>query len=126
MNGGDLGLDHKRTSPMTTTHVIEFSVNEQFQDSEQKYESIVESIIDQFVPAVGLTTGTCPNEIAARLMIELAFQIGATHTPQSVLSLIAAATDAALEGSLACEAADEPTGSMDDYLFGLDCSPVKH
>ncbi len=126
MKGGDLGLDHKRTSTMTTTHVIEFSVNEQFQDSEQKYESIVESIIDQFVPAVGLTTGTCPNEIAARLMIELAFQIGATHTAQSVLSLLAAAADAAREGSLANEEATETTGSTDDYLLSLECSSVKH
>ena len=111
---------------MTTTHVIEFSVNEQFQDSEQKYESIVESIIDQFGPAVGLTTGTCPYEFAARLMIELAFQIGATHTAQSVLSLLAAAADAAREGSLAYEEAVETTGSTDDYLLSLECSSVKH
>lgn len=59
-------------------------------------------------------------------MIELAFQIGETHTAQSALSLLAAAADAAREGSLAFEAADETTGSADEYLLGLDCSPVKH
>ena len=75
---------------MTATYTIKFSVNETILDSEEKTEAIVESIIDEFIPAVAMTTGACPDEIAVRLMIELSFQIGATHSPASILGLLAA------------------------------------
>ena len=42
---------------MTTTYTIEFSVSETILNSDEKSEAIVESIIDEFIPAVAMTTG---------------------------------------------------------------------
>ena len=53
---------------MTATHVIEFSVSEIMAEAENRYDALVDTIVEQFVPAVGITTGTCPDELAARLM----------------------------------------------------------
>ena len=85
---------------MTTTYTIEFSVSETILNSDEKSEAIVESIIDEFIPAVAMTTGACPEEIAVRLMIELSFQIGATHSPASILGVLAAITEAAMRGEI--------------------------
>ena len=116
----------KGTSAMTATHVIEFSVSEIMAEAENRYDALVDTLVEQFVPAVGITTGTCPDELAARLMIELAYQVGATHSSQSILALLAAVTDAARAGQEASEGSDEQSDDPDQLLLDLECSPVKH
>jgi hypothetical protein len=111
---------------MTTTPTIEFSVSETVLESDDKYEAIVESIIDKFVPAVGMTTGTCPHELAARLMIELAFQIGATHSANSALDLLVAVTDAARAGQAAALETQNACDHPEEVLMDLECMPGKH
>jgi hypothetical protein len=111
---------------MTATHVIEFSISDFTNEAENRYDVLVDTIVEQFVPAVGLTTGTCPDELAARLMIELAYQVGATHSSQSILSLLAAVADAARAGQEASEGSNEQSEDPDQMLFDLECSPSKH
>ena len=111
---------------MTATYTIEFSVHETILDSDEKSEAIVESIIDEFIPAVAVTTGACPDEIAVRLMIELSFQIGATHSPASILGVLAAITEAARAGQAA---AVEEVGSSkvtEEALSDMECAPGTH
>jgi hypothetical protein len=115
-----------REQPMTTTHTIEFSVSDTILDSDEKCEAIVESIIDEFVPAVGITTGTCPDEIAVRLMIELAFQIGATHSANAVLDLLVAVTDAARAGQAAALETHYACDHPEQDLIDMECVPGKH
>ena len=111
---------------MTTTHVIEFSVSDTITDHVEKCEAIVDTIIDQFVPAVSMTTGTSPDELTARLMIELAFQMGATHSPSSIMSMLGAVADAARAGLEAASNIGELPDPSDQALLDMDCPPIKH
>ena len=112
---------------MSTTHVIEFSVSDLISDHEEKCGAIVDTIIDQFVPAVGETTGTNPDELAALLMIELAFQMGATHSPQSIMGMLAAVADAARAGlEAASNQENEIPDPIEQSLLDMECPIVKH
>ena len=111
---------------MTATYTIEFSVNDTIFDSDEKSEAIVESIIDEFIPAVAMTTGACPDEIAVRLMIELSFQIGATHSPASILGVLAAMTEAARAGQAVAVEEEGSSNVSDDALSDMECVPGTH
>ena len=111
---------------MTATYTIEFSVNETILDSDERCEAIVESIIDEFIPAVAMTTGACPDEIAVRLMIELSFQIWATHSPASILSVLAAITEAARAGQAAAVEEDASSKVTEEALSDMECAPGMH
>ena len=101
-------------------------MNETILDSDEKSEAIVESIIDEFIPAVAMTTGACPDEIAVRLMIELSFQIGATHSPASILGVLAAISEAARAGQSAAVEEDASSKVTEEALSGMECAPGTH
>ena len=110
------------------THTVEFSVHDASQDPEERYGRLIEAILDQFVPAVSQISGTSADELAARLFVELAFHIGASHSPKSALALLAAAHEAALAGQdqLDDMAESEIDDDADRHLSELECSPVRH
>jgi hypothetical protein len=110
------------------THTVEFSVHDASQDPEEKYGRLIEAILDQFVPAVSQISGTSADELSARLFVELAFQIGATHSAKSALALLSAAHEAAMAGQDQSDDVGE-TGIESDgdlRLSELECSPVRH
>lgn len=111
---------------MTAVHVIEFSVSDTLSNLDDKCEAIVDSIIEQFVPAVGLTTGTCPEELSARLLIELAFHLGSTHSSISIMSMLGAVADAAREGHETATKFQNRSDLKVQALIDIDCPPVKH
>lgn len=110
------------------THTVEFSVHDASQDPEERYGRLIEAILDQFVPAVSQISGTSADELSARLFVELAFQIGATHSPKSALALLAAAHEAAMAGQDQADDLAEPEieNEADRRLSELECSPVRH
>jgi hypothetical protein len=110
------------------THTVEFSVHDASPDLEERYGSLIEAILDQFVPAVSQISGTCSDELAARLFVELAYQIGATHSPKSALALLSAAHEAALAGQdqIDEDAESEFENEADRQFAELACSPVRH
>ena len=110
------------------THTVEFSVHDTSPDLEERYGRLIEAILDQFVPAVSQISGTCSDELVARLFVELAFQIGATHNPKSALALLSAAHEAVLAGQDQIDDVSEPDidNEADRELAELVCSPVRH
>lgn len=110
------------------THTVEFSVHDASADPEERYGRLIEAILDQFVPAVSQISGTSADELAARLFVELAFQIGATHHPKSALALLSAAHEAAMAGQDQTDdvAETDMESEADRRLIELACSPVRH
>lgn len=110
------------------THTVEFSVLDASPDLEERYGRLIEAILDQFVPAVSQVSGTSADELSARLFVELAFQIGATHSPKSALALLSAAHDAVMAGQDQAEDLADPEieSEADRRLTDLACSPVRH
>ena len=110
------------------THTVEFSVHDASPDLEERYGRLIEAILDQFVPAVSQVSGTSSDELVARLFVELAFQIGATHHPKSALALLSAAHEAALAGQDQADDVSEPEieDEADRQFAELACSPVRH
>lgn len=110
------------------THTVEFSVHDASPDLEERYGRLIEAILDQFVPAVSQVSGTSADELSARLFVELAFQIGATHSPKSALALLSAAHDAVMAGQDQAEDLADPEieSEADRRLSDLACSPVRH
>lgn len=110
------------------THTVEFSVHDTSPDPEERYGSLVQAILDHFVPAVSEISGISANELAARLFVELAFQVGATHCPKSTLALLSAAHEAAMAGQDQSDDAMAPDieSESDQHLSDLPCSPVRH
>lgn len=110
------------------THTVEFSVHDASPDLEERYGRLIEAILDQFVPAVSQISGTSSDELAARLFVELAFQIGATHSSRSALALLAAAHEAAMAGQDQADDVSETEieSEADRRLNELECSPVRH
>lgn len=110
------------------THSVEFSVQDGSLDPEERYGRLIEAILDQFVPAVSQISGTSADELAARLFVELAYQIGATHHPKSTLALLSAAHEAALSGQDQSDDSNELETETDAefQLRELSCSPVRH
>lgn len=108
------------------THTVEFSVHDASPDLEERYGRLIEAILDQFVPAVSQISGTSADELAARLFVELSFQIGATHSSRSALALLAAAHEAAMAGQDQADETPELETDADRYLNELECSPIRH
>lgn len=110
------------------THTVEFSVHDASPDLEERYGRLIEAILDQFMPAVSQVSGISADELAARLFVELAFQIGATHHPKSALALLSAAHEATLAGQDQTDETAEPEieSDSDREFIDLACSPVRH
>lgn len=88
--------------------------------------SLIRLSINLFPPLEKLLVQN-PDELAALLMIELAFQMGATHSPQSIMGMLAAVADAARAGlEAASNQENEIPDPIEQSLLDMECPIVKH
>jgi hypothetical protein len=113
---------------MSNTKVIEFVISENYPSIDNRMESAIDAIVDQFIPSVASVAELEFPELAARLMLELAVVVGASHDTRSVMQLASAAVNCLNDGhnDASDAAGTELVDEQDQLLLDMECSTVFH